>query len=68
MSHPGPLVLVDGEPDDEDLHLAARLTARFSKGRDAENVEVEIGGGDRPTRRLSVAPMAPSAVPPEWYV
>ena len=70
VSHPGPLVLVDvdGEPSDEDLHLAARLTARFSQGRDAERVEVEIGGGGRPTQRLPVAPMAPSAIPSDWYV
>ena len=68
VSHPGPLALVDGEPSDEDLHLAARLTARFSQGRDAERVEVAIGGGGRPERRLSVAPIAPSAVPSEWYV
>ena len=68
VSCPGPLALVDGEPDEEDLELAARLTARFSKGRDAERVEVEIGGGGRPIRRLRVAPMAPSAVPSGWYV
>ena len=68
VSHLGPLALVDGEPTEEDLELAARLTARFSQGRDAERVEVEIGGGGRPARRLSVAPMAPSAVPNDWYV
>ena len=70
VSHPGPLALVDvdGEPSDEDLDLAARLTARFSQGRDAERVEVEIGGGGRPARRVSVAPMAPSAIPSDWYV
>ena len=70
VSHPGPLALVDvdGEPSEEDLHLAARLTARFSQGRDADRVEVEIGGGGRPDRRLQVAPMAPSAIPSDWYV
>ena len=68
VSHPGPLALVDGEPDDADLELAARLTARFSQGRGAERVEVEVGGGGRPPRRLRVAPIPPDAVPPEWYV
>ena len=68
VSHPGPLALVDGEPNEDDLDLAARLTARFSQGRDAEQVEVEIGGGGRPSRRLRVAPMAPSAVPSDWHV
>ncbi|MDZ7748292.1 MAG: tRNA (5-methylaminomethyl-2-thiouridylate)-methyltransferase [Halofilum sp. (in: g-proteobacteria)] len=35
LSHPGPLTLVDGEPDAADLELAARVAARFGQGRDA---------------------------------
>src|SRR5207247_10064859 len=47
-SHSGPLVLLDvsGHDDDglsgEDLWLAARLTARFGHGRDAESVAVSV--------------------------
>jgi len=68
VSHPGPLVLVDGEADDDDLELAARIAARFSKGRAAPEVEVEavpLGGAPR---RLRVRPLPASEVRPEWYV
>ena len=46
MSHGGPLTLVDGDVSEDDLQLAARLTARYSQGRGAESVEVEVT--DRP--------------------
>jgi tRNA-specific 2-thiouridylase len=66
-SHKGPLVLVDGTPQQEDLELAARLLARFSQGRDAEQVRVSItdAGG---ARELDVAPMAAGDIPEEWYL
>ncbi len=68
VSHPGPLVLVDGEADADDLELAARIAARFSKGRAAPEVEVEaVPLGGEP-RRLRVRPLPASEVRPEWYV
>lgn len=42
MSHKGPLTLLDGTANDEDLKLAAQIVARFSQGRDAETVDVEV--------------------------
>ncbi|MDP1086632.1 hypothetical protein Q6245_30170, partial [Klebsiella pneumoniae] len=42
VSHNGPLVLIEGAADAGDLELAARITARFSQGRDADAVTVEI--------------------------
>jgi tRNA U34 2-thiouridine synthase MnmA/TrmU len=67
-SHPGPLVLIDGELHDDDLDLVARITARFSQGRDAEQVAVEIHlrNGDSHTRQ--VVPMAGEAMPRDWYI
>ncbi|HKJ77584.1 MAG TPA: tRNA (5-methylaminomethyl-2-thiouridylate)-methyltransferase [Gammaproteobacteria bacterium] len=68
LSHPGPLVLVDGEPTAEDLELAARITARYSKGRTAAEVEVELSDhGGEPWRR-TVEPLAPDRIPEEWYL
>ena len=67
-SHPGPLALIDGQPSDEDIHLAARLVARYSKGRDAATVTVEITLTDGQHKQLQVAPMASEAIPQEWYV
>jgi len=68
VSHIGPLALLDGTASEEDLDLAARLTARFSQGRDCECVQVEITGRDGATRVVSVPPMPVDAVPQDWYL
>lgn len=67
-SHPGPLALIDGEPNAEDLALAARLTARFGKGRQADQVAVEVTerGGRKHT--LHVPPLPPDQIPESWYL
>ena len=67
-SHRGPLVLVDGEASDEDLVLAARLTARFGQGRDADNVTVEVVDPEKGTRELVVAPLPTDELLESWYV
>jgi hypothetical protein len=61
-------VLLDGEPDDNDIELAARLTARFSQGRDAERVTVEVTGKDGASRALAVKPYPAGQVPADWYI
>ena len=68
VSHMGPLTLVDGEIDDDDIVLAARLTARFSQGRQAKSVRVEVISQDGSSRRMDVAPLSSAEVSPDWYV
>ncbi len=68
VSHGGPLVLVDGTLEQDDVELAARITARFSQGREADAVRVSITSADGDRRELEVKPLAPSEVPQEWYV
>jgi tRNA-specific 2-thiouridylase len=68
VSHTGPLVLLDGELQEGDLELAARLAARFSQGRDAPRVTLEATGLDGETRLLDVIPMPASEIPPDWYI
>jgi tRNA-specific 2-thiouridylase len=65
---PGPLVLIDGPASDDDLELAARLTARFGKGHDAAEVAVSVTRPDGRTRDIRVAPLRGDDVPPEWYL
>jgi tRNA-specific 2-thiouridylase len=67
-SHEGPLVLVDGTADANDLELAARLTARFGQGRTAERVSVTVRDAAGSERVLNVRPLAPADVPPSWYL
>jgi tRNA U34 2-thiouridine synthase MnmA/TrmU len=68
VSHAGPLVLVDGEPDADDLQLAARIAARFSRGREAPEVTVAVGRRDAPPEELAVPPLPPEELPREWYL
>ncbi len=67
-SHLGPLVLLDGQASEDDLQLAARIVARFSQGRDATQVDVEIDDHQHPLRTLRVQPISQDAVPAEWYI
>ncbi len=64
----GPLVLLDGSAGEDDLLLAARLTARFGHGRDAESVEVTVTELSGTSRRLTVAPLPATEIPAEWYL
>lgn len=64
----GPLVLVDGKLSEDDLELAARLTARFGHGKTADSVDVEAVYPDGSSKQLSVEPLPPSQLKQEWYV
>ncbi|MEK6747583.1 MAG: tRNA (5-methylaminomethyl-2-thiouridylate)-methyltransferase [Pseudomonadota bacterium] len=69
VSCPGPLVLADGGAlSDDDLHLAAGLAARFSQGRDAAQVDVQVTDKTGVSRTLTVAPLSAGQIPAEWYV
>lgn len=67
-SHSGPLVLLDGDIGSGDLELAARLTARFSQGRDADHVTVQVNDMNGVTQTLEVAPLTPEQIPDDWYL
>jgi len=67
-SHKGPLVLVDGDVSESDVEVAARVAARFSQGRDADDVEVEVNYTDGQNRTLHVVPLKHDEIPQEWYL
>jgi len=67
-SHVGPLVLLEGAPAADDLELAARLTARFGKGREAEQVSVAVTDAGGQTHTLHVAPLRAAEIPESWYL
>lgn len=70
VSHGGPLTLLIGDQQlsTEDLMLAARVTARFSQGRDTESVSVSITPHGEQARTLSVTPMPTENIPENWYL
>ncbi|MGB0722331.1 MAG: tRNA (5-methylaminomethyl-2-thiouridylate)-methyltransferase [Gammaproteobacteria bacterium] len=69
-SHGGPLVLIDGQAmSEDDLNLAARTAARFTQGRDADQVEFTLKDPLKGTERsLRVVPMTTSEIPKDWYL
>lgn len=67
-SHIGPMALIDGEPSDEDLLLAARITARYSQGKQAREVELELSRPNEPLQSLKVAPLEANDMPANWLL
>ncbi len=67
-SHPGPLALIDGEPTVDDIELAAKLVARYSKGKSDAMVELELTDLTGKSSIIAVNPMLPHEIPAEWYV
>ena len=67
-SHAGPLVLIDGEVNEDDIQLAARIAARYGQGRDAEQVEIEVFTLDEQQQVLSVRPLGQDEIPSEWHI
>jgi tRNA U34 2-thiouridine synthase MnmA/TrmU len=67
-SHPGPLALLDGAADEDDIELAARIVARYSQGRDAGQVSVEVVPREGEPRLLEVCPLGVDDIPAAWHV
>lgn len=72
-SHAGPLALIEGEVNEDDLKLAGQIVARYSQGRDAEEVEVtakRLSTANNETQEFTfnVAPILASDIPQAWYV
>lgn len=67
MSHKGPLTLLDGTATEDDLKLAAQIVARFSQGRDAGSVDVEVVETGV-SKNFTVKPLAIEEILEEWRV
>jgi predicted ribosome quality control (RQC) complex YloA/Tae2 family protein len=57
---PGPSTLVEGTPTTEDLDAAARLTARYGKGKSQEKVTIKVTNPAGRAMYLSVRPVPPN--------
>ncbi len=68
LSHVGPLLLIDGEPDAEDIYQAARILARYSSGRAEEKVTIEVNSQEGVTWPLEVVPLTAAEISQKWYV
>jgi len=68
ISHTGPLALMDGTIDDDKIKLAAEITARYGKGREAQQVTFEVHDTTGSTKELTVSPMLPEHIPQSWFI
>lgn len=69
ISHAGPLTLVEGgQLDQQQIELACAITARFSKGRDADSVELEFRDCNQDTRSIKVKPLGLEEIRQDWYI
>jgi tRNA U34 2-thiouridine synthase MnmA/TrmU len=68
VSHGGPFTLIDGEPGEDDIALAARIVARYSQGKQADEVEVEYVDAQGVSHSLRVKPLAAHEIPKAWIL
>ena len=68
ISHEGPLTLLDGTPAAAEVRLAARIAARYSQGRSAPTVTLEVRQPAGATETLEVPPLPPTELPASWHV
>lgn len=68
ISHAGPLTLIDGDVTEQDITLAARVVARYSQGRNSDQVVVEFTDREGHCRELSVTPLKPHEIPKGWLI
>ncbi len=67
VSHAGPLTLIEGEKlDAQQIELACSITARYSKGRDAESVEMVFSDRDQSSQHIHIRPLAD--IEQDWYI
>ena len=67
-SHQGPIAIIDGQPTETDLILAARMTARYSQGRAADSVQVKLTTLDGVSKIIDVAPLPQEEVLAGWHI
>ncbi len=68
VSLKGPLALIDGQVDLEDVRLAAKIVARYGQSRSKPTVAMEIQYKDGSGEQLEVEPFQPHQIPDTWHV
>jgi tRNA-specific 2-thiouridylase len=68
ISHNGPFALLDGDVNDDEMRLAAAIVARYSQGKNSDQVSVRVQYLNGSTQDLDVAPLTPIEVADDWHV
>lgn len=67
-SHSGPLALIDGDASEGEIELAAKIVARYSKGRTDDSVTLDYQNKAGEIKSLTVRPISPDAIPGNWIL
>ena len=67
-SHAGPLTLIDGNPNAEDIQLAAQIAARFGQGKNEPQVELEVFYLNKESKKISIKPLDVHLIEKSWYI
>ncbi len=68
VSHGGPVALIDGKPEAHDLQFAARIMARYSQGRNENQVTVSVKPPGGELEEIDISPLAADDIEKHWYV
>ena len=66
VDHPGPIAIIDGEPDEDELRIIAEIVARYGQGRKEPGVVVRYEKG-KSEKTIEVKPMDLSG-PERWRI
>ncbi len=64
----GPLVIIDGPANEDDIKLAAQITGRFSKDKLLDSVTIAVTDLTGVTTSMDVTPLRGHQIPAEWQV
>lgn len=67
-SHAGPLTLIEGVLQKDDITLAAKIAARYGQGRAADKVEFEYYDDTQNCHPLSVKPFSAEQIQASWMI
>ncbi len=67
-THRGPLALLVGEPNEDDIKLAAQILARYGQGRETEDVGVEVRLLNGEILQINVKPLLATEIPQAWFI
>ncbi len=68
LEHRGPIILIEGQPNDEDLITCARIAGRFSSGREETEINVDLHYPNGQSKTLTVQPMPAKEIQQTWYL
>lgn len=68
ISHIGPIMLIDGQTNQQDLRLAAQILGRYSDCPTSDSFICEFRTQEGTTTPFEVKAFSPDEISPSWYV